>query len=149
MCPNRRPIMLCYVPCYCSLELTLRCMGVGDARWVQRIMGWQRQHSYTKRWLAVGLVTFSQLITCWSKIYGTTQTCSCTNPQPCNSSEISPPAVTVDLSITVRPSLARSIHPARTPPNATYRNTPGIKGMVHNVALPRRGHTVMWWHYKN
>ena len=24
-------IVLCYVPCYCSLELTLRCMGVGAA----------------------------------------------------------------------------------------------------------------------
>ena len=42
------------------------------------------------------------------------------------------------MSITVRPSLARSTHPARTPPHATYRNTPGIKGMVHNVALPHK-----------
>jgi len=30
--------MLCYVPCYCSLELILRCMRVGGrAGWVQRI----------------------------------------------------------------------------------------------------------------
>jgi len=34
-------IMLCYVPCYCSLELTLRCMRVGGR------VGWQLQHSYT------------------------------------------------------------------------------------------------------
>jgi len=33
-------IMLCYVPCYCSLELTLRCMRVGGRRVGAAYMGW-------------------------------------------------------------------------------------------------------------
>jgi len=34
-----RLIMLCYVPCYCSLELTLRCMRVGGRRVGAAYMG--------------------------------------------------------------------------------------------------------------
>jgi len=45
MCTLLFSIVLCYVPCYCSLELTLRCMGVGGRRVGAAYMGWQRQHS--------------------------------------------------------------------------------------------------------
>jgi len=45
-----RKIMLCYVPCYCSLELTLRCMRVGGPgeRPLLETNGdilWTQQHS--------------------------------------------------------------------------------------------------------